>query len=137
MLCAIMGWLLLTAPLCLLCFPARRSQAEQTEVENAFLKMGVLLPNYHKNYWMGLNTTIWPLFYWVDPLVPQTDSPKAYNNWAIGEPNNMNAPEFCGGADLTRTRLGAAGWADLNCMNANVYICKISGGPQRCHGIRG
>jgi hypothetical protein len=93
--------------------------------------MGVLLPNYHKNYWMGLNTTIWPLFYWVDPLVPQTDSPGAYNNWATGEPNNMNAPEFCGGADLTRTRMGAAAWADLNCANGNVYICKKSGARPR------
>ena len=101
------------------------SQEEQTDVENAFLKMGVLLPSYHRNYWMGLNTTMWPLFYWVDPLVPQTDSPKAYVNWALGEPNNMNAPEFCGSGDLTRTRMGAAGWADMNCQNGLVYICKI------------
>jgi hypothetical protein len=105
--------------------PEIRRQEEQNLVENAFLKMGVLLPSYHKNYWMGLNTTMWPVFMWVDPLVPQTDSKGAYSNWATGEPNNQNAPEFCGSGDLQRTRMGAAGWADMNCNTDLAYICKM------------
>jgi hypothetical protein len=43
------------------------SQAEQTEIENYWVGAGLLLPLFHKMYWMGAYLTdedIWPGFRW-------------------------------------------------------------------------
>ncbi len=52
----------------------------------------------------------------------------AYTAWVKGEPNNRLSPEFCGVSDLTRMARGAGGWADENCANRNIYMCRVSGG---------
>jgi NADH-quinone oxidoreductase subunit H len=38
-------------------------------VEQAFIKMGVLFPECHKTYWMGLRARTWPRFSWLDSLL--------------------------------------------------------------------
>ncbi len=43
------------------------SQAEQTEVEGYWVNAGLLLPTFHKLYWMGAflsDEDIWPSFRW-------------------------------------------------------------------------
>ena len=45
------------------------SKAEQIEVEQYFIKAGVLFPECHKTYWMGLSAKIWPRFTWKDSLL--------------------------------------------------------------------
>jgi hypothetical protein len=42
---------------------------KQIEVEQAFIKMGVLFPECHKTYWMGLRARTWPRFSWLDSLL--------------------------------------------------------------------
>jgi hypothetical protein len=46
----------------------RCSQDEQTEVEGYWIKKGLLLPAFHKKYWMGARVSAdeaWPVFRWV------------------------------------------------------------------------
>jgi hypothetical protein len=45
---------------------AYTSSEEQYSVERYFTDMGVLFPECHLNYWMGLTTEQWPNFYWTD-----------------------------------------------------------------------
>ena len=40
------------------------------EVEGYYIRQGVLLASYHKVYWVGLATEMWPNFYWEDNVVP-------------------------------------------------------------------
>ena len=47
----------------------------QAEVEGYFIDKGVILPTYHKVYFMGLTTPQWPKFKWLDPGVPQLSAP--------------------------------------------------------------
>jgi hypothetical protein len=44
-----------------------RSLAEQQEVEDYFQTLGVLLPTFHKQYWVGLTSSnqTWPTFNWT------------------------------------------------------------------------
>jgi hypothetical protein len=44
------------------------SQAEQTEVEGYWIKAGLLLPLFHKAYWIGAvigDEDMWPNFRWL------------------------------------------------------------------------
>jgi hypothetical protein len=59
------------------------------------------------------------------PAHPNTPA-GAYLAWAKGEPNNRFSPEFCGVADLMRMSRGAGGWADENCMQHNIYMCRAT-----------
>lgn len=38
----------------------------QYSVEAYFTNLGVLFPECHLNYWMGLTTAQWPNFFWTD-----------------------------------------------------------------------
>ncbi len=80
---------------------------------------GVLLPAFHRRYWLGLyipmrNPNLWPRFLWLDgnpaPNNPEENS-VAYAHWgtmylAAGarrdEPNNLRKPEFCVVANYTQ-----------------------------------
>lgn len=144
-------------------------------MEQHFIDNGMLLPSFHKQYWLGLTTTSWPRFRWLDPATkplnssgerccqcsclqsphahPQTacvhaaattqrqcprlsftaaafgsSTAGAYSAFAKGEPNNRFSPEFCGVSDMTRMSRGAGGWADENCAQQNIYICRITRG---------
>ena len=46
------------------------SAAEQVDVENYYVSLGVLFPKYHMTYWLGLqgNSSFFPAQWsWVDP----------------------------------------------------------------------
>jgi hypothetical protein len=67
---------------------------EQVDVEAYFLSIGMLLPTYHKHYWIGLttNTTLWPKYNWTDRSLPPPVG-TAYQHWGragplVLEPNN-------------------------------------------------
>jgi hypothetical protein len=45
---------------------AYTSADEQLSVEQYFTQLGVLFPDCHLNYWMGLTTEQWPNFFWTD-----------------------------------------------------------------------
>jgi hypothetical protein len=109
------------------------------------LQAGYLFTEFHRSYWFGLvsNSSYYPIFGWSDPIFPgptQTD----YRNWGslrtasgddLPEPNNQSPPEYCGMASAAAIRSGAWGWADANCINSMVQMCRIQGGrgcQQRC-----
>ncbi len=122
------------------------SIVEQFEVENWFTLAGVLLPSYHKSYWLGLyipqvNTTLWPNFQWLDgspaPSNPSAQSSR-YAQWGeltlsdgrvMMEPNNLVPPEFCVAANASQAQDSVWGWADQNCDTRNIFICKIPPSP--------
>jgi hypothetical protein len=43
----------------------------QAEVEQYYINKGYLIPNFHKNYWLGLttDTATYPTFTWSDITV--------------------------------------------------------------------
>ena len=108
--------------------------SEQVEVEQYFVESGLIIPSFHKFYWLGLRTELWPNFTWVD----RSAGPDAgtYEHWgryiSLGnepEPNNYDAPpEYCGGANWTESfgNPSAWGWADYNCDQPFVSMCKLS-----------
>jgi hypothetical protein len=55
----------------------------QYQTEQYFIEEGMLLPKFHKNYWMGLRSTTdaYPTFNWVDPLISGGPQPEGYNHW--------------------------------------------------------
>jgi hypothetical protein len=99
---------------------------------------GYLVPPYHGNYWLGLNTTSyeWPQFYWLDHSPPL--GPLTYNNWGtlaladgagfLPEPNNVYPPEYCVTANYSMmSGEGTWGWQDTNCTIGQFpFICKMT-----------
>ncbi len=94
---------------------------------------------YHKAYWLGLvtNDSSWPMFDWLDKSIPAPRS-TSYEHWGtmdtgtgkLPEPNNVNLPEFCAVANASQNHGSPAawGWADTQCKDKFVYICKVNGG---------
>lgn len=99
---------------------------------------GYLVPPYHSNYWLGLNTTSyeWPQFYWLDHSPPL--GPLTYKNWGtlaladgagfVPEPNNVYPPEYCVTANYSMmSGEGTWGWQDSNCTIGQFpFICKMT-----------
>ena len=94
-----------------------------------------MLPSYHTFYWMGLNTSSWPDFTWIDDS-PAPDYNSSYTHWGLSpspEPNNRpNPPENCAGANISTAFSSLAngshaawGWADANCSLGFNFMCKI------------
>jgi hypothetical protein len=118
------------------------AQEEQAEVEQYYTSQGILLPAYHTFYWMGLNTSSWPNFTWLDrSLAPDYNS--TYTHWGLSptpEPNNRpNPPELCAGANISQAfstlpNNSAWGWSDANCSLSYNFICKILREPPRPAG---
>lgn len=104
-----------------------------------FISQGFLQPRYHKFYWMGLTTSNWPQFLNINPVAQNLSLPNSYKNWgrprdAPNEPNNMFAPENCGGGNASLTSLNAWGWADYMCSAQYTYMCRwvLHGPPAGC-----
>jgi hypothetical protein len=63
-----------------------KSEAEQAEVEAYYTSMGYMFPAFHRFYWMGLNTSAWPItglptFNWLDKS-PGPDN-MTYEHWGL------------------------------------------------------
>ncbi len=109
---------------------AWKSVTEQQEVEGYYLRQGYLLPTYHENYWLGLNTSAgaWPRFNWTERTVAPPGS-GAYQHWGrpeggVPEPNN-NRVGLCGVANASLSYTNAWGWADTMCNMTNAFICRM------------
>ncbi len=92
---------------------------------------GFLLPRFHKFYWMGLKTSNWPRFLWNDPLAQNLSLSNSYKHWGTPkdspkEPNNIFAPENCGGGNASTSYLNAWGWADYMCTQPFTYMCRCA-----------
>ncbi len=114
------------------------SSYEQREVELYFISKGLLLPNYHKHYWLGYNSDsqAWPIFKPVDASVLPLTSPGAYNHFGIlrftntslspvAEPNNYFGGEYCSVANKSQAYVGAWGWSDVTCGGQYVVMCMV------------
>jgi hypothetical protein len=110
---------------------------EQAEVESYYIGAGLLLPSYHRFYWMGLKAELWPTFSWADRSPGPNGS--TYEHWGRympgndPEPNNYELPpENCGGANYTEAFGNplAWGWADYSCDQAFTFMCKMASGWQ-------
>jgi hypothetical protein len=51
------------------------TKEEQLEVERHFIDTGLLFPECHQIYWMGLRAKTWPRFNWLDTLLPSPGGP--------------------------------------------------------------
>ena len=105
---------------------------EQQEVENFFVKSGLLFPTCHLTYWMGLATDMWPQFTWLEPRSPDLTQGDTHQNWGTylpttfpAEPNQLLGDEYCGAANYTEIKNGAWGWADATCESQLTSMCKI------------
>jgi hypothetical protein len=116
------------------------SQAEQTEVEGYWIKAGLLLPLFHKAYWIGAvigDEDMWPNFRWLDSL-PGPNASGVYQHWGyympqnIIEPNNMFGQENCGAANASQTYSDAWGWMDINCNIRMPFMCRLNSGRPSC-----
>lgn len=60
-----------------------RSLGLQVEVELYYADQGLLLPFFHKYYWMGLQSDrrSYPKFRWLDPLTPALTLASSYKHW--------------------------------------------------------
>jgi hypothetical protein len=124
---------------------------EQVDTETYFIRIGALMPAFHKAYWLGLfipqvDPRLWPNFKWLDgypnPHTHQTPS-DVYGHWGTlvsedltsgasissEEPNNLSPPEFCAVANNSMAYDTAWGWADKNCEEKYIYICKMYPSP--------
>jgi hypothetical protein len=116
-----------------------KSLDEQYQTEQFFIENGMLLPKFHKNYWMGLRTTEdnMPTFNWMDPLISGGPSVEDYQHWGEFRWAALRLP-------LGATRLPAAwGLAALPGNSGswellNVLACPLAPAqvPRRQQGAR-
>lgn len=94
------------------------------------------MPTYHQNYWMGLTAASPQRFSFIDITMPSLAAGGTYRNWgrvkspAGGtEPDNAIPLELCAVGNWTE-RQGVPeswGWADTDCLNEFVSICRVQG----------
>ncbi len=105
---------------------------EQVEVEAYYVQAGFLLPDFHKVYWMGLDSNVkdWPKFRWMDRAVPGPND-DTYRHWGKLLPDGVPEPNskgYCAVANFTTSYGGAAGWCDTDCNKTRaVFMCKKQG----------
>lgn len=102
----------------------------QKAVEQVYVDAGVLIPTFHKSYWIGLNTTaaMWRnRWTWVDSSPYELNV--TYQNWGLyqpggmQEPNNITGSEFCAVANASQPARSAWGWSDTKCDNKYIFMC--------------
>jgi hypothetical protein len=118
-----------------------QSLAEQNDTESYFIRMGAMLPGFHQFYWLGLNTSRWPAFTWLDSASAPSNHWKgftrgSYSHWGyympqnVIEPNDKFPPENCAGANYSQAWGSGWGWADTNCSGVHPFMCKQACGCQ-------
>ena len=107
----------------------------------------VLVPGANPQYWIGLEAQSWPTFAWSDTMVPAPNAKGGYTNWGIfynaldpiqlyrPEPNNLVSPEVCAVGNHTQAsgKPFTWAWADANCLNSHVSICRVN--RERLHTV--
>jgi hypothetical protein len=113
---------------------------------------GYLFPSFHENYWIGLHSAAFPIFTWVDKLIPGPTA-NSYKNWGtfmsgtpLAKPEPKNRDHQCAVANATQAygsrTVRPWGWASQDCSAHHVYMCRISsrwrghGAELRCQGAR-
>ncbi len=100
------------------------------------------MPGANPQYWLGLESDSWPTFEWSDIMVPSPAQRGGYSNWGTlyspgdavqqyrAEPNNQVPPEVCAVGNHTQGsgKPFTWAWADANCVNKYVSICRINRG---------
>ncbi len=61
---------------------------------------GLVLPVFHRQYWLGLKAVQHPTFKWLDPWT-KPPSGSTYQHWGAKEPNNLAMNELCGVGNWT------------------------------------
>lgn len=111
------------------------SAAEQYDVEQFYIKKGLLFPTYHKSYWFGLYTNAngWKTSWKFTDNTPFNYF-NSYTNWGVSSPegltspNNMTGSEFCMAANASEVQNSRWGWEDYNCLVQMPFICEIPRG---------
>ena len=72
---------------------------------------------------VNTSSATWPSFSWSDITVPKP-RPATFINWGTGEPGSGDG---CGGGNYSLVQAdGSWGWADANCNNTYIYMCRIT-----------
>jgi hypothetical protein len=104
----------------------------------------MLLPSYHRHYWLGAKPAVWPLFRWLDGsagpalrnLTVTFNGLTGWGHWVqlpgedSWEPNEPH--RTCAVASFAASYNGSWGWEDMGCDEASLpFICKLIGGFDR------
>jgi hypothetical protein len=97
------------------------------QVEEYYVGKGILMPGFHKFYWMGLRAAVWPNFAWIDRTAGVEID---YSHWGTlndgsKEPNNAMPPELCGLGNYSLSFGGVWGWSDTACSNSFPFMCRM------------
>ncbi len=112
------------------------SGQEQQDVEQFYIKAGLLFPSYHKSYWFGLYTNAagWKNS-WKYTDNTQYVSGSSYANWGVAipqgltAPNNITGQEFCVAANASEAQNSRWGWEDYECTAEMPFLCEIPREP--------
>lgn len=104
------------------------------------MPQGLLIPKFHKNYWLGLqynsssSSAPWA---WIDQYIP-APSTATYAAWGVlqdppalvDEPNNYLGNETCAVGNYSQATGSPAnwGWADWGCNTSFINICRMQSG---------
>jgi hypothetical protein len=115
----------------------RLSEAEQNEVEQAFLTSKALSLPYIIEYWIGARTFSAPYYWnWTDYAVPGINV-TYYVHWGTVQADGERGPNMTlGNCAIAMQRKaygspGAWGWEAASCGSQNFLMCKIMRGWRR------
>ena len=95
-------------------------------MEEYYISNGYILPQYHKQYWMGLNSSanIFPNFTWLTPDVDSAVYLADYSHWGTSQPLN-DETKMCAGGNFNKSYDEAWGWANDECTLPYIFMCRI------------
>ena len=93
------------------------------------LLQNILLPNFHKSYWIGTQANEPKQFNdWIDPTVLPPLS-RGYKHWGLDsgvlEPNNKQGLELCAVANASQAYSNGWGWSDTLCDKKFPMMCRM------------
>jgi hypothetical protein len=97
---------------------------------------GYLLPEWHKVYWIGLQSEVLPNFSWMDKLIPGPNA-TSYRHWgtyvegATSETEPFGEMQTCAVANASQAYGSSAtvqpwGWASQDCEARHPFLCRVS-----------
>jgi hypothetical protein len=102
----------------------------------ARLPQGYLLPEWHKVYWIGLQSEVLPNFSWMDKLIPGPNA-TSYRQWgtfvegATSETEPFGDMQTCAVANASQAFGSSAtvqpwGWASEDCEALHPFLCRVT-----------